>query len=127
MQIYHNSALRKVKMQNASPANTDPPFDDPDTPLDYPIDGVLDLHTFRPAEIRELLHDYLAECRRRGILAVRIIHGKGAGVLRRTVHACLTREEGILDFQLADAGGGGWGATLVTLQPSPSDLSGTIL
>ena len=49
-----------------------------DEPIQLPIDGVLDLHTFRPREIKDLVLDYLAACRERGIFQVRIIHGKGS-------------------------------------------------
>jgi DNA-nicking Smr family endonuclease len=81
-----------------------------------PIEGTLDLHTFRPADVKELVPDYLAECRARGILEVRIIHGKGTGALRRTVHAVLDRLPEVVDYTTADGSGGGWGATLVTLR-----------
>jgi len=80
-----------------------------------PIDGVLDLHAFRPAEARELVADYLKECRDRGILEVRIIHGKGTGALRRTVHAVLARMPEVSSFQPANDSVSGWGATVVTL------------
>ena len=82
-----------------------------------PIDGVLDLHTFRPKDVPELVPAYLDECRSEGVLAVRIIHGKGKGVLRRTVHAILERRDDVLDYKLAEPHRGGWGATLVTLSP----------
>ena len=82
-----------------------------------PIDGVLDLHTFRPAEMKELIPAYLDECRRRGILSVRIVHGKGIGNLRRTVHAILERLPEVAAFRLAGSEAGGWGATLVALRP----------
>ena len=58
---------------------------DPD-PISLPIDGVLDLHTFRPADVGDLVPAYLAECRKRGIYEVRIIHGKGIGVLSWLKH-----------------------------------------
>jgi DNA-nicking Smr family endonuclease len=93
---------------------------DDDTPfesIDLPIDGVLDLHTFQPREVKDLVPDYLAECRARGILEVRIIHGKGTGSLRRTVHAILKRLPEVTSFNLAMEDAGGWGATLVILQP----------
>jgi hypothetical protein len=55
-----------------------------DEPIQLPIDGVLDLHTFKPREVKELVLSYLAECQQKGIFQVRIIHGKGIGNLRRT-------------------------------------------
>ncbi|RII25915.1 MAG: DNA mismatch repair protein MutS [Geobacter sp.] len=85
--------------------------------VQLPIDGVLDLHTFRPAEMKELIPAYLAECRRRGILSVRIVHGKGIGNLRRTVHAILEKLPEVTAFRLAGQEAGGWGATLVELRP----------
>ncbi len=90
---------------------------DPEIPesIELPIDGVLDLHTFRPSEVKDLVPDYLAECLKRGILDVRIIHGKGTGKLQRTVHAILGRLPEVTSFRLAGEDAGGWGATLVRL------------
>ena len=90
----------------------------------YPVDGVLDLHTFRPDEVGELVPDYLALCRDQGILSVRVIHGKGTGALRRTVHAILGRLPDVRRFRLAGDDAGGWGVTLVELY-SPTTCSGT--
>jgi len=88
---------------------------DPD-PISLPIDGVLDLHTFRPADVGDLVPAYLAECRKRGIYEVRIIHGKGIGALREAVHAILRRLPEVESFALAPADMGGWGATVVRLR-----------
>lgn len=85
--------------------------------VELPIDGVLDLHAFRPGEVAALVVDYLDQCRRRDILGVRLIHGKGSGALRRTVHAVLARSPGVASFRIADEFAGGWGATLVDLRP----------
>lgn len=98
----------------------DEPFD-PDAPVELPIDGVLDLHGFRPKEVKELVPEYLAECRARGVLEVRIIHGKGDGTLRRIVHAALERLDFVKGYALAGHGGGGWGATRVDLLPPRTD------
>ena len=86
-------------------------------PVVLPIDGTLDLHAFKPAEVRTLVPDYLEECRQLGILRVRIVHGKGTGALRRTVHALLGRLDMVAGFRLADETAGSWGATLVVLRP----------
>ena len=86
-------------------------------PVEIPIDGILDLHTFQPREVRVLVPEYLALCRERGILEVRIVHGKGDGTLRRTVHALLGRTAGVLQYGVAGPDAGGWGATLVSLAP----------
>jgi DNA-nicking Smr family endonuclease len=99
------------------PGPADAEADLGDAPVAIPIDGTLDLHTFSPRELRDLVPDYLAECRTRGILAVRIVHGKGTGALRRSVHAILERLPEVESFHLAGEGGGSWGATLVTLKP----------
>lgn len=87
-----------------------------DEPLQLPIDGVLDLHTFRPREIKDLVLDYLAACQDCGILQVRVIHGKGIGQLRQTVHAILASHPEVLSFAQAGEQFGGWGATIVHLR-----------
>jgi len=92
-------------------------------PIEFPIDGTLDLHAFHPREVKELVIDYLAACRERGILQVRIIHGKGTGALRRTVHAILARLPEVVSFRLGGEGAGSWGATICLLRPRESALS----
>jgi DNA-nicking Smr family endonuclease len=86
-------------------------------PIELPIEGVLDLHTFRPSEIGNLIPDYIVACQERGILQVRIIHGKGIGNLRRSVHAILARHPEVISFSQANPMFGGWGATIVSLKP----------
>ncbi len=90
--------------------------DPDDDPVEFPITGELDLHTFRPSDLGELIPAYLDACRAKGIREVRIIHGKGTGTLRTTVHALLDRQPGIAGYRLGDERSGSWGATLVTLK-----------
>jgi dsDNA-specific endonuclease/ATPase MutS2 len=84
--------------------------------IDQPIDGVLDLHTFQPADVKDLVPEYLSECRKRGILQVRIIHGKGTGALRDTVRSVLGKLPYVESFRTAEEMAGGWGATIVVLR-----------
>lgn len=88
-------------------------------PVRIPITGELDLHTFQPAEIASLLEEYLPACRDRGLGEVRIIHGKGTGTLRETVHALLRRSPLVDSFHLGNETSGGWGATVVRLRVPP--------
>lgn len=86
-----------------------------DTPIEYPIDGTLDLHQFSPKETREVVAEYLQECLRRGIYQVRIIHGKGIGVQREMVRRLLREHPAVVRFRHEEGTGGGWGATVVDL------------
>ena len=87
----------------------------------WELSDELDLHTFKPKEVPELVPDYIDECVGRGYDRVRIIHGKGKGVLRRIVHAALDRHPAVLRYELAGDGGGGWGATVAYLRQGMTD------
>jgi len=92
---------------------------DSQEPVQLPIEDELDLHTFRPSEVPDLLNDYLQECVRSGIFSVRIIHGKGKGVQKRRVQEILARHPVVVSFRDAPLEAGGWGATLAELRPLP--------
>jgi DNA-nicking Smr family endonuclease len=86
-------------------------------PVPLPITGELDLHTFRPSDLGELIPAYLEACRARNIREVRIVHGKGTGTLRTTVHALLKRSPLVASFRSGDETSGSWGATIASLRP----------
>ena len=91
--------------------------DDPaEEAVPLPITGELDLHTFRPEDLGELIPAYVEECAARGLRDVRIIHGKGDGTLRQTTHALLERSPLVASFRPGDTLSGSWGATIVTLR-----------
>ena len=85
--------------------------------IELPIDGILDLHTFAPKDVGELVESYVDECAARGLDELRVIHGKGTGALRRLVHSALERHPLVVAFRLCEETEGGWGATKVTLRP----------
>jgi len=87
-------------------------------PVEIPITGELDLHTFRPREVKDL-----QACREKGLREVRVVHGKGIGNLRRTVHAILDRLPYVESYSLAHEFQGSWGATMVWLRPLEADQS----
>ncbi len=89
-----------------------------DAPVRIPITGELDLHTFQPGDLGELIPAYLKECAARGLREVRVIHGKGTGTLRTTVHSLLRRSPLVASFRQGDETSGSWGATIVTLHHS---------
>ncbi|MBN2468530.1 MAG: Smr/MutS family protein [Deltaproteobacteria bacterium] len=93
-------------------------YGDPDDnqPITIPLEDTLDLHTFLPKEVPSLLEEYLAACDKADILEVRIIHGKGKGILREKVHSFLEASPLVKSFHLGGHGGGEWGATIAYLK-----------
>jgi DNA-nicking Smr family endonuclease len=87
-------------------------------PVELPIDGELDLHTFSPRDVPGVVEEYLMQCRERGILSVRVVHGRGKGVQRAVVRRVLQGLAGVRGYEDAPPGAGGWGATLVELDPA---------
>jgi DNA-nicking Smr family endonuclease len=90
-------------------------------PIRIPITDVLDLHTFNPKEVPDLLNDYFAECMNKNIQQVRIIHGKGRGILKKRVEHILKKHPRVLSFKPAEMNAGGWGAVIVELKRTESN------
>ena len=84
---------------------------------ELPIEPELDLHTFRPEDLGDLIPAYLKACRAEGILEIRVIHGKGVGNVKRSVEAILRNLEIVERFSPASQLYGGLGATIVQLKP----------
>jgi dsDNA-specific endonuclease/ATPase MutS2 len=84
-------------------------------PREVEINGVLDLHTFKPSDLSTLIDEYIDVCLEKDITQIRIIHGKGIGNIRRSVHSLLERNPHVESYQLASESGGGWGATIANL------------
>lgn len=85
-------------------------------PIELPITDVLDLHSFRPAEVADVVREYLDTAYEKGMRHLRIIHGRGIGVQRRTVRTLLERDPRVIEFGDAPAEAGGWGATWIRLR-----------
>jgi DNA-nicking Smr family endonuclease len=87
-------------------------------PVELPITDVLDLHSFRPAEVADVVREYLDAAWEKGFRELRVIHGKGIGVQRQTVRTLLSRDDRVEAFGDAPMEAGGWGATWVRLRSS---------
>ncbi len=118
---YLMNLMRKDKSKHSPPLPTveestdDAPFPDP---VVLPLEDVLDLHPFNPKEIRSVVEEYLRECCAAGFSVVRLIHGKGRGVQRESIRSLLTRLPIVQSFHDAPPDAGGWGATVVFLNPA---------
>ena len=99
----------------SDPEDRDDPFDEE---FVLPIEDSIDLHSFRPREIRSVVESYLEEALRAGFTEVRLIHGRGIGVQREIVRSVLSRHPAVASFHDAPPGRGGWGATVVRLLPA---------
>jgi DNA-nicking Smr family endonuclease len=84
-------------------------------PIQIPINGILDLHMFSPKDAASVVKEYIRSCLEKKIYEIRIIHGKGKGILRETVHSLLERHPDVISYKL-DSGPSSWGATLVFLR-----------
>ncbi len=68
-------------------------------PVELPIEDTIDLHTFLPQEIADLVEEYLYQAMQKGYREVRIIHGRGAGVQRSIVQSVLKRHGQVIAFR----------------------------
>ncbi len=87
-------------------------------PFEIPLTGELDLHAFSPRDIPSVVEEYVRACRERGILRLRLAHGRGRGVQRAVVRRALAAMTGVVSFSDAPPAAGGWGATVVNLRPT---------
>ena len=91
-------------------------INDNDKPIEYPIDGTLDLHHFAPSDTKDVLLEYIKVCLEKNIYTLRIVHGKGIGVKREIVQSVLDKHPQVKKYRHESGSGGGWGATVVDLE-----------
>jgi dsDNA-specific endonuclease/ATPase MutS2 len=80
--------------------------------MDLHIEDTLDLHSFLPREIADLVEEYLYQAVVKGYREVRIIHGRGIGVQRSIVHSVLQKHTRVVAYRDAMD----YGSTVVTLK-----------
>ena len=97
--------------------NNDDSFSADEEAVEIPIEACLDLHSFSPRDVRVVVEEYLFQCWEKGLLELRIIHGRGTGTQRAIVHSLLVKNPYVDRFTEAVPEAGGWGATMVRLRP----------
>ena len=90
----------------------DPEAVDPEA-IRLPLEPILDLHSFAPADIPSLVDEYLTAAHAAGLREVRLIHGRGRGHQRARVRSLLERHALVLRFW--DAPESHLGATVAQL------------
>ena len=80
-----------------------------------PIEGALDLHAFQPADAVSVVEEYLTAAAEAGLTEVRIVHGRGHGVLRAQVQQAIDRHPCVVEFW--DDPRSQLGATLARIRP----------
>jgi DNA-nicking Smr family endonuclease len=84
-------------------------------PVTIPLTGELDLHAFAPRDIPAVVEEYVRACAEKGLVTLRLVHGRGRGVQRAVVRRALARLPEVASFEDGGALSGGWGATVVRL------------
>lgn len=88
----------------------------------YVLGDEFDLHQCNVDTARWALNHFLGEARARGVLAVRVVHGKGlrsgpeGPVLKRLTETALRQRKDVIAFASCKPGGGGSGAVMVLLK-----------
>ena len=83
---------------------------------DWRVEDELDLHGLNRVEVGPVIRDFIDDAKARRLRCVRIVHGKGTGVLRETLRAAMPERVEVLGFVEAPAAQGGSGAVLVLLR-----------
>ena len=76
----------------------------------------LDLHGMNRVQAAASVAEFLRHCRARRLRCVRIVHGKGLGILRAKLRKWLPQRDEVLAYCQAPANEGGGGALLVLLR-----------
>jgi len=74
--------------------------EEPETnPVEVPIEDTIDLHSFQPRDVPEVVEEYLFQAVAKGYTQVRIIHGRGIGVQRAMIHSILKKHPQVIGFR----------------------------
>ena len=90
-----------------------PPADTTRLPRPESVPSSIMVRGMLVAEALPLVASYLDKAYRSNHSVVTVIHGRGEGILRREVHALLSRLNYVKSYRLGSEGEGGYGVTIV--------------
>ena len=79
------------------------------------ISPEINVHGFTCEEALNLIDKYIDDAILAGLNQIKIVHGKGTGALRKSVHNYLKKNTSIKSFRLGNFGEGDIGVTIVAL------------
>lgn len=79
------------------------------------MDAQIDLRGSTGEEARQRLDQYLSDAYLGGLKTIRVVHGKGAGILREAVRELVIQHPLVQSHRTAEPRDGGEGATIVEL------------
>jgi DNA-nicking Smr family endonuclease len=82
----------------------------------WPIDDEFDLHGLNRVQASHALTGFLDDAKGQRLHCVRIVHGRGLGVLREMLRTTLPARDDVIGFVEAPPAQGGSGAVLVLLR-----------
>lgn len=100
-----------------NPSNTRDRQDSEEIPERIIVTDTLDLHGFFPEQVDEIIDSFILNAVHLKLYRLKIVHGKGKSRLKHEVHQALKNNTHVVRFGDAPPNLGGWGATMVELNP----------
>lgn len=111
------SDLQRVEPARPVPASPQPP-------VEFEFQPRLSLIGMTSSEAEAALGRFLDDAALAGCRELEIVHGRGSGVLRRTVWRCLRNDSRVQTLQFAEPARGGDGVSLVVLKDEAAPATG---
>jgi hypothetical protein len=118
--LFSGSPANVRDLSSQPPSGGEDDLLDPDSPVEVPVEDSIDLHSFPPRDVPDVVDAYLEAAVEKGFTEVRLIHGRGIGVQRDRVQSLLARHSRVSGFHDAPPERGGWGATIAYLKNTTS-------
>ena len=83
-----------------------------DDPIKIEFGYECDLHHFHPKDTKIIIEEFIHQAKENNLARIRLVHGKGKSVKKKTVLAILEDHPDVVSYQ---NDGSNWGATIIFL------------